>query len=193
MNLKNLLSQLEKTQWEKRSCPELKGKVLTRRDIQNIKAPKGDFTARTSGSTGTPVEIQRTNLSLLWWNATNLREILWHKRDLSQSFAIIRPTIQKKISEPHWGSAFSLLGKTGPLYAHPVQGDLNGWLKKIQPGYLMTLPSILETIDLKALPHLKGIKTTGETLREKQAPFLLFAGVGRACRSRRFAKFRRGG
>lgn len=169
MSLKNLLSQMEKTQWEKRLRPLLKGKILTRCDLQKIKAPQGDFTARTSGSTGVPVEVQRTRLSQLWWNATNLREVLWHKRDLSQPFAVIRPFIQKKLMQPQWGPAFSLLGKTGPLYAHPVQGDLNAWLKEIQPGYLMTLPSILETIDLSGLPRLKGIKTTGETLRHKHS------------------------
>lgn len=167
MSLQNLLSQLEKTQWEKRVKPLLKGKILTRRDLQTMKAPRGDFTACTSGATGTPVVVQKTHLSQLWWNATNLREVIWHKRDLSQSFAVIRPTIQKKLQQPQWGPAFSLLGKTGSLYAHPVRGDLNAWLKEIQPGYLLTLPSILETLDLQALPHLKGIKTTGETLRCK--------------------------
>jgi phenylacetate-CoA ligase len=69
--------------------------------------------------------------------------------------------------EPQWGPAFALFGKTGPLYAHPVKGDLNSWLQKIQPGYLTTYPSILAGIDLSLLPSLKGIKTTGETLHHK--------------------------
>ncbi len=167
MNLSELLKELDRTQWVKRDIPPLKGPILTRYDLQKMEPPRGDFVSKTSGSTGIPVEVQRTNLSLLWWNATNLREVLWHKRDLSLPFAVIRPIIQKELSLPEWGSAFSLLGKTGPLYAHPVQGDLNRWLKKIQPGYLHTYPSILETIDLSALKSIKGIKTTGETLSYK--------------------------
>lgn len=167
MDLLSLVKELERTQWIKRECPRIKGPVLTRYNLQKINAPPGDFIARTSGSTGIPVEVQRTYLSQLWWNATNLREAVWHKRDLSQSFAIIRPSVFAELAKPDWGTAFSLLGKTGPLYAHPVVGDLNSWLQKIQPGYLMTFPSILETIDLSALPSLKGIKTTGEMVYRK--------------------------
>ena len=167
MDLPTLLSQLERTQWIKREYPPLKGAILTRSDLQKMTPPRGHFTAKTSGATGIPVEVQKTELSLLWWNATNLREAIWHKRDLSQSFAIIRPLVKKELFSPEWAPAFSLLGKTGPLHAHPVEGDLNRWLQKIQPGYLMTYPSILETIDLKALTRLKGIKTTGETLYHK--------------------------
>ncbi len=167
MNLKTLLLQLERTQWEKRPRPVLKGPILTRYDLQEMKAPKGDFVSKTSGSTGIPVEVQRTKLSALWWSATNMREILWHKRDITQSFAVIRPAIEQEMFQDQWGPAFSLLGRTGPLYGHPVQGDLNAWLQKIQPGYLTTYPSILETIDLKRLTCLKGIKTTGETLHHR--------------------------
>lgn len=165
--ISKLLQQLESTQWEERPWPVLKGPILTRRSLQEKQAPPGDFVSRTSGSTGEPVVVQRTNQSKLWWNATTLRETLWHKRDLSQPFAVIRPSILEKVSYSHWGSAFSILGKTGPLYGHPTRGDLNGWLQEIQPGYLMTWPSILETIDLKPLTHLKGIKTTGEVLHCK--------------------------
>ena len=167
MDLLTLLKQLDRTQWEKRNTPPLKGPILTRYDLQKMTPPPGDFVSKTSGATGIPVEVQRINLSKLWWNATNLREVLWHKRDLSLSFAVIRPHIREELFQSQWGPAFSLLGKTGPLYAHPVKGDLNAWLQKIQPGYLTTFPSILETIDLKALPRLKGIKTTGETLHQK--------------------------
>ncbi len=167
MNLLELVQQLDRTQWEKRAFPPLKGPILTRYDLQKMQPPPGNFATKTSGSTGIPVEVQKTYLSQLWWNATNLREVVWHKRDLSLSFAVIRPTIDKELSLPQWGSAFALLGRTGPLHAHPVQGDLNRWLQKIQPGYLLTYPSILETIDLCALTQLKGIKTTGETLSYK--------------------------
>ena len=160
---------MEKAQWEKRVHPPLKGCILKRSDLQEMTPPKGDFVSKTSGSTGIPVEVQRTHLSSLWWKATNLREAIWHKRDLREPFAVIRPHVMEEIFRPHWGETFSLLGKTGPLYAHPVRGNINAWLQKIQPGYLTTYPSILETIDLGALTRLKGIKTTGETLHDKNS------------------------
>lgn len=162
-----LLAQLEKTQWQKRELRSLKGPILTREILQTTKVPPGNFVSKTSGATGIPVQVQRTHLSQLWHSATNIREILWHKRDISESFATIRPHIDREIFQRDWGPAFSLLGKTGPLYAHPVEGDLNCWLQKIQPGYLLTYPSILESIDLTKLTCLKGIKTTGETLLQK--------------------------
>ncbi len=164
MNLATLVAYLEKSQWKKRNRPTLKGPILTRYALQDLKPPRGDFISRTSGSTGIPVEVQRTHLSQLWFDATNIREALWHKRDLTETFAIIRPNILQPVVHDQWGSAFSLLGKTGLSYGHPVWGDLNEWLQKVQPGYLMTYPSILQTIDLGSLSSLKGIKTTGETL-----------------------------
>lgn len=167
MDLVAFVKELDRTQWVKRERPMLKGPILTRYDLQTMKAPPGDFVGRTSGSVGIPVEVQRTHLSKLWWVATNLREAVWHKRDLSQTFATIRPSVSEITARPDWGSAFSLLGKTGASFAHPVAGDLNQWLQEIQPGYLMTFPSILETIDLSLLPSLKGIKTTGEKLYQK--------------------------
>ena len=170
MDLLELLKDLDRTQWKKRDYPPLKCPILSRYDLQKMQAPQkvqGDFVTKTSGSTGIPVEIYRTHASYMWWNATTLREVLWHKRDLSLSFAVIRPIVTQELTLPQWGTAFALLGRTGPLYAHPVQGDLNQWLQKIQPGYLHTYPSILETIDLSALKNLKGIKTTGETIIHK--------------------------
>lgn len=167
MDLRELLKHLESEQWKKKNYPVLNTPILKRADVQAIKPRSGALISKTSGSTGIPVEVERTNLSLIWWMATNIREALWHKRDISQSFAVIRPSILKEGYQDQWGDGFSLLGRTGPLYAHPVKGDLNAWLQKIQPGYLTTYPSILKTIDLQALTNLKGIKTTGETLNFK--------------------------
>lgn len=164
MNLRKLLQHIEVAQWKKRTIPQLKGPILTRKMLQDMPLPKDGYTVQTSGSTGIPVTVKRSALSGLWYQATNIREALWHKRILSETFAVIRPNIFKEIYEPSWGPAFSLIGKTGPVYGRPVKGDLNGWLQKIQPGYLFTYPSILETIDLEKLTNLKGIKTTGETL-----------------------------
>lgn len=167
MNLKKLLLQMERMQWKKRNIPPLKGPILTREVVQSMPLPKNGFITRTSGSTGVPVEVRRTILSKLWYDATTLREVIWHKRKLTESFAVIRPNVTHEVFEPSWGPAFALIGQTGPVYAHPVEGDLNTWLQKVQPGYLYTLPSILETIDLSKLEKLKGIKTTGETVRKK--------------------------
>lgn len=164
MSLEKLLEHLDKSQWEKRNLPPLKGPILTRKMLQDMPLPPDGFEARTSGSTGMTVAVKRSYLSKLWYQATNIREALWHKRILTETFAVIMPNYSNEIHMPNWGDAFSIIGKTGPSYAHPVKGDLNKWLQKLQPGYLLTLPSILETLDLDKLTNLKGIKTTGETL-----------------------------
>ncbi|MBK5105771.1 MAG: hypothetical protein JJE42_16105, partial [Burkholderiales bacterium] len=66
--------------------------LLTRRELQeqfeNLKSRNvppghgGIRESKSSGSTGTPVRILKTQLSGLFWNAFTLRDHAWHRRDL---------------------------------------------------------------------------------------------------------------
>ena len=43
----------------------------------------------TSGSTGTPLLGSESELNHFFWGGVNLRDQLWHQRDLAQTFAAI--------------------------------------------------------------------------------------------------------
>ncbi len=74
--------------------------LLTRRDLQErFEQLKSDSVppdhggiqeSQSSGSTGTPVRILKTQLSGLFWNAFTLRDHAWHRRDLRGKLATIR-------------------------------------------------------------------------------------------------------
>jgi hypothetical protein len=128
--------------------------LLTRHALQgqfeNLKSSRvpaghgGTRESQSSGSTGMPVRILKTQLSGLFWNAFTLRDHAWHRRDLRGKLATIRHGIPAGEFE-HWGQATAGLVAYGPSVVigvhHSVQTQLR-WLEEQQPDYLMTYPSI---------------------------------------------------
>ena len=74
--------------------------VLTRDDLQRAGAAlrtKGlppehgkVYLQRTSGSTGKPVETMQSDMNRFFWNVLTLRDMHWHRLDMSKSIAVIR-------------------------------------------------------------------------------------------------------
>ena len=89
-------------------------------------------TTTTSGSTGEPVKVRRTEFCQLHWLAYTLREHLWHDRDFAGRLAVLRANIAEPVSTPDWGPPCNLLFRTGPGSAMPpsrtVQ-ELCKWLR----------------------------------------------------------------
>lgn len=161
--------------------------VLTRRELQSAKEsffcnqmPQAHaplVTGRTSGSTGEPVIVRRTAINSLFLHAMNLREAIWHKRDLSGRYAVIRANLPAGINEGQsWGGAFSLLFDTGPSYFKSITTDVDQqleWLQEIGPDYLLTYPTNLGALLLlfeqykSGLPMLRQVRTIGETLTDE--------------------------
>lgn len=156
--------------------------VLTRRDLlenyDGLKSmsipPEHGETAelRTSGSTGGPVRVLKTQLSQLFWNAFTLREHRWHGRDLALKLAVIRHGVTEGIAQS-WGTATARLVATGPsanLSASTDIGEQLGWLQREEPSYLLTYPSnaaALAKLSLERevhLPRLRQVRTLGEML-----------------------------
>lgn len=99
---------------------------------------------RTSGSTGSPKRVLRTQLSQLVWDALTLREHLWHRRDLSRKLAVIRRGPSG--THPSWGAATSGVFRTGPAVGMALEADVDSqvaWLQRENPGYFLTYPSLL--------------------------------------------------
>jgi phenylacetate-CoA ligase len=127
--------------------------------------------ARTSGSTGKPVDILNTQITELFYRASNLRNHLWHRRDFLAKLAVIR--IQPNtapIGHPkplEWAEAFPSGQALEFDSAKPIPAQLN-WLRQAQPDYLLTYPSNLKAIVQHSqsqnipLPSLRGLSTFGE-------------------------------
>ena len=147
--------------------------VLSRKDVQahfealqSGAVPSGHGTllrGRSSGSTGTPVEIVGTAYDAQFARALLLRSHLWSDHDFSGHLAAI-----KKLSEgtperaERWGSVASFPFLTGPAsfldigVAVGVQLD---WLVATGPDYLITYPSNLHALCEEALRRQTGIET----------------------------------
>ncbi|MEX2480522.1 MAG: phenylacetate--CoA ligase family protein [Gammaproteobacteria bacterium] len=165
--------------------------VLTRRTIQTagerlhseaVPPEMGKvYRAETSGSTGEPVRLYRTELDRLLWEALTLREHYWHERDFGAKLASIRVLEHGQGAPPEgtllpcWGGPASELHDTGPLALLALDTDIEiqvPWLQRQDPDYLLTYPTNLAALLDHAerhgwtLPHLRVIRSVGETLPE---------------------------
>jgi phenylacetate-CoA ligase len=130
---------------------------------------------RTSGSTGGPKRVLRTQLCQLIWDALTLREHLWHARDFSQKLAVIRRGPSGV--HPSWGGATAGVFTTGPAVGIRLEADVDSqvaWLRQEDPAYFLTYPSLLREMALACRSH--GIRVPGlhhaRTLSEIVTPEL---------------------
>ncbi len=163
--------------------------LLTRRDIQDAgvallsTALPPQFGPvhenRTSGATGQPVQVLRTALDALLWQANTLRDHYWHRRDQSLKLVAIRALAPGPADAPQgitasgWGAASEALRVTGPSALLSLNVDVAvqaAWIRQHAPGYLLTYPSNLAAL----LAHfarqgerpdgLRAVLTVGETV-----------------------------
>lgn len=156
--------------------------LLTRRELQDgFEALKSGNTpaahgavgeARSSGSTGVPIRILKTQLGLVFWNSFALRDHLWHKRDLRGKLAAIRLG-KTPGTFGNWGQATHDLVETGPAVVLSAGEHIETqfqWLRREQPDLLLTYPSITRELarhSLKigsGLSRLREVRTFGELL-----------------------------
>ena len=125
------------------------------------------FDISTGGSTGEPVTVRRTQLTQLFWEATSLRDHLWHRRDLSATMAIIRQFNNSVDSAKpgRWGSG---VFRSGPAWHLPISTDVDTqlrWLQSVNPDIVLTYPPNLEILisrmhrDGVTLPSLREVRT----------------------------------
>jgi phenylacetate-CoA ligase len=133
----------------------------------------GASTTSTSGSTGEPVTVKRTELCALHWMVYTLREHLWHDRDFSGRLATLRANITEAAESADWGQPCTFLFRTGPWSGRPASlsvEELCRWLGEFDPDYLLVLPSTLAGIVAelertgRRLSRLRGVRTLSETV-----------------------------
>jgi phenylacetate-CoA ligase len=118
---------------------------------------------QTSGSTGSPITFLSTAVTRLLWQAFNLRDLMWHRRDLGLKLVAIRPDRgvrgERGVSLPGWGPSTGAAYRGGPSAllhsANTVERQLD-WLAAEDPDYLLTLASNL--LELAREMHRRGMR-----------------------------------
>ncbi len=166
-------------------------KARLREDFVSFKAvrlPKGErfcYETKSSGTTGTPVRVAFGQQAAMSFGLLAQRLHRWARFDARLMQAVIRlprdlkrdkdgtllPDNQVQRSDG-WMYVRNFF-HTGPQIAiarsNSVEFQLE-WLRKEQPGYLMTFPGTLETLVFaaqgKPAANLKGLRTISATLTE---------------------------
>lgn len=162
--------------------------LLTRREIQDAGSalrstripPEhgGTHCNRSSGSTGEPVEVLRSDLDQLMWQAFTLRDHAWHERDVSATLCSIRAGVKRTPDgkwRNGWGPATNSMFARGRCATLPIDTDVAEqlrWLIQRNPDYLLIYPTVLAAVlrQMKAdhvkLPRLREVRTIGEVLSD---------------------------
>lgn len=161
--------------------------ILTRESLQNAEqqiscnaAPEDHHplsVTQTSGSTGQPVVLRKSELTKFFWMVDTLREHLWWQRDFTLPMAVIKPALpEHPISLPNWGPPVSNVFPSGPSFgmsfSHTVEAQAR-WLANIKPAYLLSFPSNLSALlDAcrtmpEGLSNIRQLRTLGETVTDE--------------------------
>jgi phenylacetate-CoA ligase len=127
----------------------------------------------SSGSTGVPVTIRRTELSQVDLLATTLREHDWAQRIFSLRDCGIKGHASDALTFKTWLAPVNLIFETGQSVILPLTWDtkrLTDGLREFRPSYLQVFPSIwnqlLRTAGKHEFPDLIEVRAFGETLDE---------------------------
>jgi phenylacetate-CoA ligase len=147
---------------------------------ERLPAEHGDVVeVRTSGSTGSPKRVLKTQLCQLFWHALTLREHRWQRRNMNGKLAAIRRGAQGR--HPSWGPATASVVMTGPAAGlnvdTPVDAQVD-WLQREEPAYLLTYPSNLA--ELARICLARGIRLSG-LLQARTMSEIVFPDVRRLC------------
>jgi phenylacetate-CoA ligase len=133
----------------------------------------------TSGSTGQPTIVMRTDFTNFLWRVFTLRDHFWHARRFELPFAAIKNTPDSQGLPPSgstastWGLSTQNLIPTGPCHLLSLRSTIEeqaDWLRGVNPGYVLAYPSVLrvlaEVFESRGwrLPRLQSVTTFGEIL-----------------------------
>lgn len=147
--------------------------------------PKGTVALdedRSSGSTGVPVRVLKTNRFYVWWLALYLRDLEWSGMRPEGTLAAIRATLKTGaeldellagLTMSSWNPILEPLIATGPLHGMDIRQEPRrqlAWLEQVNPDYLLSHASNLELLaslladEPRRFPKLAVIQSISETL-----------------------------
>jgi phenylacetate-CoA ligase len=163
--VKILLAQMDLTQWKPHSVNmSLFGnKVITRDDLRKIKMSGGMYETKTSGSTGEPVIVSKTEEDYIWFIASNIRDIRWRKWDVTKNVAHIKTTATEQTYNG-WGLPRNIAPVQGLTFTNSYKTitELQEWLERVNPNYINCFPSIFKLLDTSKISNFIDWKGTGE-------------------------------
>ena len=151
------------------------------RNLLSHTVPSGHgktYQKKTSGSTGKQIKVTDTDANRLFWQASTLRDHLWHQRDFSGRLVAIRSG--RNADDPlsvkdhaSWGPSTNQVYRTGPstvFYQRMPIDRQAEQLRSLDPAYLLMYPSnavrlanYFRAHGLR-LPNLREVMTYGETV-----------------------------
>jgi len=135
----------------------------------------------TSGSTGEPVRYLSTDLVGFYWQAFNLRDHLWHRRDFSLKLAIIRSETKSEMLGNWFGDVGATTLATGPCLMIPMNASIESQADQVlesDPAYLTghatNLVALLRTIAARerSLPGLRQVRCMGEAVPDESREYV---------------------
>jgi phenylacetate-CoA ligase len=165
-DVKILLQKMDKTQWEEKTIKKeliTFNKILTREDLKNLKMEPLLYQTKTSGSTGEPVTIEKTYEDLVWFYASNIREFIWRKWNVTKNVAVIKTTATEGIMND-WGIPKIIAPIQGKMFTNDYKSisELQEWLERVNPHYINCFPSIFKLLDTSKISNFIDWKGTGE-------------------------------
>ena len=141
----------------------------------------------TSGSTGEPVRVRKTQLQGLIWDAMMMRDVLWHGYDFGGRITTIRPQVASFYESDGWGRPIDALYVSGRAQGIPIGTDVREQLRlmarfkpdvlSVQPTNLRAMADIWEAEGFN-LGSVSRIRTVGETVNaDLRARVLQLTGV----------------
>jgi phenylacetate-CoA ligase len=127
----------------------------------------------TSGSTGEPVRVRKTQLQGLIWDALMMRDVLWHDYDFSGRISTVRPQVKAFYESDGWGRPIDSLYVSGRSQGIPIGTDVREQLRlmtRFKPDVLSVQPTNLRAMadiwaaEGFALKSVSRIRTVGETV-----------------------------
>ena len=151
------------------------GDAFKSNQVPDVYRPIGQV--ESSGSTGQPVNMDRTHINNVFWAAHTLRDHTWFKRDFTDKLAAVRATIlETDIERENWGAPVALIAKdNGPALGIPVNWGTQRQLEileRFQPNILVVNGGVLASMvtiwerEGCRLTELKHIKQIGDTVHE---------------------------
>lgn len=129
----------------------------------------------TSGSTGEPVRVRRTDLCGTLWAAHAMLDHEWHHRDVNGRLMAVRGDIHQRQDGDDWGFPVAMLRISGKGLGLPITTDVAALMREIdsfKPNTLLIYPSMLRAcLEHWANGHqrpttIDHVKTIGETVTD---------------------------
>ncbi len=140
---------------------------------------------KTSGTSGEPIRVLKTNIFYVWWLAFYLRDLEWSDLRPNGTMASIRATLKtgaelEQILQgqrmPCWNPILEPLLESGPLYGMDIRQNPRRqieWLQQVNPDFLLSHTSNLELLasmlldEPRQFPRLGAIQAISETLTKE--------------------------